>query len=572
MHNARLIGTLAALAALPACVGSQQQVQSAADSTPVTGPLPRTHTPQPTTAAITQQDLMTRVYIYADDSMQGRATGTEGYRRATDYIAAELRRLGLRPAGDDGTYFQAMPSRAIGASTRLEVGGQPLALWTDVAPMLGAGSPRAIQGARVVYGGPMTAWQQGQTPLAPDQIAGRVVVLGVTPESNTSANTVRALVRGPLAGAAAVAVAGLEQVNPNAVANLRASSLGASAPGEVPYAMYVTAAAAARMLGAAPAGLAALQPGAEGGTLAGEIVLDTQGGSARNVVAVWPGSDPALAGQYVALGAHADHVGFNTRPVDHDSLKAFNATAFRLQGADNDARPLGIEQRQSIRVNVDSLRAQRPARPDSIFNGADDDGSGSMALLEIAESFALGAEKPRRSVLFVWHAAEEMGLLGAKYFSEHPTVPRDSIVAQINIDMIGRGTAEDLKIGGPGYVGLIGSRRLSTQLGDLAVSVNESGRHGLRFDYGLDADGHPQNIYCRSDHAMYARFGIPVAFFFTGLHGDYHQVTDEPQYIAYPNYTRITNYLQALTLAVANRNERLVVDKPRPDPNASCQQ
>ena len=258
--------------------------------------------------------------------------------------------------------------------------------------------------------------------------------------------------------------------------------------------------------------------------------------------------------------------------MDHDSLRAFNAAAWQLQGANNDASQLTIDQRQSIRVNVDSLRALRPARLDSINNAADDDGSGSMALLEIAEALSQGKEKPKRSVLFVWHAGEELGLLGARHFAQNPTVPRDSIIAQINIDMIGRGGAEDLVNGGPGYVGVVGSRRLSTQLGDLVESVNAAGGHGLKFDYGLDANGHPQNIYCRSDHAEYAKFGIPVAFFFTGLHGDYHQVTDEPQYINYPNYTRITRYLQDLVLNVAALPDRPVVDGVVMGPDVACRQ
>ena len=567
MKNVRLIGVLAAAAAAAGCANTTQQVQSAADSVPA-GPLPRTHAPRPTSAEITAQDLMTRLYVFADDSMQGRATGTEGYRKGTDYIAGELRRLGLQPAGDGGTYFQALSSRAIGDGTRVQAAGRDLVLWTDYAPLLGAGSPRAIDGARAVYGGLLNAWQEG-TPLPADQVAGRVVVLSVPADGAINTAALSRVVRGPLSGAAAVALAGLERANPNIIGFLRRPSFGLSPAVEVPYSLLVTTDAATRMLGAAPA---SLQPGAQGTVMGGRIVVSTEGGSARNVVAVWRGSDPALAGQYVALGAHADHVGFNNRPVDHDSLRAFNAAAFRLAGADNEGRQLTIEERQSIRVNVDSLRALGPARLDSISNGADDDGSGSMALLEIAEALAQGDRKPGRSVLFVWHAAEELGLLGARHFAENPTVPRDSIVAQINIDMIGRGGADDLKMGGPGYVGVVGSRRLSTGLGDLVESVNTERGHGLKFDYGLDADGHPQNIYCRSDHAEYAKFGIPVVFFFTGLHGDYHQVTDEPQYINYPNYARITRYVHDLTLSVSSLAERPVVDRPRLDPNAPCRQ
>src|SRR5204863_6539498 len=165
-----------------------------------------------------------------------------------------------------------------------------------------------------------------------------------------------------------------------------------------------------------------------------------------------------------------------------------------------------------IRAVLDSLRHVNRPRLDSIYNGADDDGSGSVAELEIAESLA-SAPRPRRSILFVWHTGEEAGLLGSSWFTDHPTVPRDSIVAQLNMDMVGRGAASDETgrtkdgaplLGGPRYLQLVGSRRLSTELGDLVEAVNRAGRHGLAFDYAIDADGHPSNIYCRSDHYEYA--------------------------------------------------------------------
>ncbi len=151
-------------------------------------------------------------------------------------------------------------------------------------------------------------------------------------------------------------------------------------------------------------------------------------------------------------------------------------------------------------------------------------------------------------------------------------MPRDSIVAQLNVDMIGRGTATDRAGGGPGYLQVIGSRRLSTELGDLVERINQDGGHGFTFDYQYDADGHPDNYYCRSDHYMYARFGIPIAFFTTGSHPDYHQLTDEPQYIDYEKMARVTGLIGAVTLAAADLDHRLVVDKPKPDPDAVCRQ
>jgi Zn-dependent M28 family amino/carboxypeptidase len=199
----------------------------------------------------------------------------------------------------------------------------------------------------------------------------------------------------------------------------------------------------------------------------------------------------------------------------------------------------------------------------------------------MAEYFQSQRVKPKRSMLFIWHVGEEAGLFGSAWYTGHPTVPRESIVAQLNMDMVGRGAASDVTgvtkdgkqiRGGEGYVQLVGSRRLSTELGDLAEKVNVSKSHKMTLDYSLDADAHPQNIYCRSDHYEYAKFGIPLIFFTTGGHADYHQLTDEPQYINYANLLKVTNFVRDIALETANATMKPKVDKPKPDPKAVCQQ
>jgi hypothetical protein len=288
-------------------------------------------------------------------------------------------------------------------------------------------------------------------------------------------------------------------------------------------------------------------------------------------VGIVRGSDPSLRGTYVAVGAHHDHVGIS-RPVDHDSIRAFN-TVVRPRGADDRPRPATPDEMTRVQAILDSLRASRPARVDSINNGADDDGSGSVLALEIAESFAKSATKPKRSILFVWHTAEEKGLYGAQYFSDHPTVPRDSIVAQINMDQMGRGEPIDNPAGGTNALVVIGSRRLSTELGDLAESINQRAPSPFRLDYQFDRNGDPTNAYCRSDHYMYARYGIPIVFFSAAAwHIDYHMVSDEPQYIAFDRMTRIGRYIRDVVAGVANLNHRPVVDKFLPDPEGVCRQ
>jgi hypothetical protein len=401
------LGWLLAASLLPAALVAQKPE------------LPLKHAPEPTSAAISAADLMTRLYIFADDSMMGREVGTMYHLKATDYIEREVRRLGLVPAGDSGSYFQDL----------------------------------------------------------------HIFVKSVA------------------------TAGGYDSVH-------------------VP---------------------------------------------ARNVVAILPGSDPVLRNEYVAIGAHNDHIGFKHVPVDHDSIRAFNAVV-RPRGADDPNRPARPEEVAAIRQILDSLRRIHTPRLDSIYNGADDDGSGSVAVLEIAEAFAKSETKPKRSILFVWHAGEEKGLWGSEYFTDHPTVPRDSIVAQLNMDMVGRGGPQDEKGGGPGYLQLIGSRRLSTELGDLVEAVAKPEPTPFHFDYSYDANGHPEQYYCRSDHYEYARYGIPITFFSTGGHRDYHQVTDEPQYIDYDQLARVTDLVHDVALRVANLDHRVVVDKPRPNPKGRCVQ
>jgi hypothetical protein len=398
--------TAASLIAALISVACSQSGVSTAASPGRTGP------------AITASDLRSRLYLYADDSMMGRETGTIGNYKATTYIAAEAKRMGLEPAGENGGYFQNM----LATSARF------------------AGSP-----------------------------------------------------------------------NPE---------------------------------------------------------------YARNVIAVIRGSDPELSKEYVAIGAHNDHIGMRATSVDHDSLHAYNMELTRLGAPswDRNARAKRDSLKSVIHINVDSLRKLRPARRDSISNGADDDGSGTVTVLEIAEAIAAMPVKPKRSILIVWHTGEEKGLLGSKWFTEHPTVPLGQIVAQLNIDMVGRGGALDIAGGGPDYLQLIGSRRVSTELGDLIEAINSASPRPFKFDYQFDANGHPERIYCRSDHYMYARFGIPITFFTTGQEPDYHQVTDEPQYIDYDHMSRVASFIRDIAVRVANLDHRPKVDKPVGDPAAPCVQ
>jgi hypothetical protein len=545
---------------------------------------PKTATPAPTAAAgpsatspdITPGDLKTRLYAFAADSMQGRKAGTPGNVKGTDYIAREAHRIGLEPAGDDGGWFQTIPMvvRVLDSSSTVSVGSTTLRPWSDIIPRDQGTGARSINGVQAVYGG---VWSdKNDVMISRDEAAGKLVVLTVVPQADGSpAGLVnRAVTTARFAKAAGIAVATLDAIGPSDRATLEDGGArlasGAKAGPETPAFFYVTTAGATALLGGEPAGL---EPGAKGQTVHGRIDFDDRepAAPARNVVAILRGSDPALRGEMVAMGAHNDHEGIIPLALDHDSIRAFNKV-MRPEGAnDTPGRPSEAQWSQ-IRHQVDSLRRVHKPRPDSILNGADDDGSGSVGVLEIAEYLAGRGERPRRSILFVWHTAEELGLIGSDYFTRHPTVPRDSIVAQLNIDMIGRGEPDDIAGGGPGYLQMIGSRRLSTELGDIVEAVNREQAPSFRFDYSYDADGHPDNYYCRSDHYMYARFGIPIAFFTSGSHRDYHQVTDEPQYIDYEKMAHVGRLVATTALRVAALDHRVVVDKPKPDPDAQCRQ
>jgi len=534
----------------------------------------RQHTPQPTTAAITAADLTTRLYIFSDDSMAGRQGGAEGNLKATAYIAAEVKRLGLTPAGDSGSYFQYIPlvRRAFAAAITIKANATPISAPADWLPFGGRGTPRSLDGVRVIFGGVFT---DSATWITAAQAEGRLVVF-MTPHDSIGPVAVVPFLRGNsrFIGAAGVALLGRERLTAadlkrisRPAISLQSSATGTSA--RTPQMMIVTSAAAAVLLGRP---VEAAHAGDEGATLHGTIDFIETPLPARNVVAILLGSDAKRRAQYVAIGAHSDHIGIRDGAVDHDSLRAWNTAIWDLRGRD----PLGAAPSPAalaaIRINMDSLHRVSPARLDSINNGADDDGSGSVGLLEIAEAAAALKPHPKRSLLFVWHTGEELGLLGSRWFADHPTVPRDSIVAQLNIDMIGRGGAADIKGGGPNYLEVIGSFRLSTELGKTAERVNAAQPAPFVIDYAFDAPGHPENIYCRSDHANYARWGIPIAFFSTGLHQDYHQVTDEPQYIDYDHLARVSQYVFDLSLALADQDARPVVDHPKPDPNAPCKQ
>ena len=526
-------------------------------------PLPLKHQAEPTTAAITATDLMTHLYIIADDSMMGRQAGTVYNTKGTDYIASQLKKFGVRPGGENGTYFQNVGILNVTVSTTkpLTVDGQNFTATKDFIPR----QAHPFNGEQVIFGGRFgdTSW------ITPDQAAGKIVVLAtpLRPDGKPTWFNMRQPISVRYQRSAGIAVVGMDGMTEGdwkpllEIAQLLDDPAAEPQDLLAPFGfMYVTKAMANAMMGASIDGM---KPGTLGKTMTGAPAFDSvRAVPGRNVIGIIDGSDPKLRGEYVAMGAHNDHIGFQPVAVDHDSLKAFNAVALP-EGADSVPRTMTPDMIVAFREHLQKLREANPPRKDSIYNGADDDGSGTVSVLEIAEAFAKNPVKPKRSLLFVWHTGEELGLFGSTFFTDHPTVPRDSIVAQLNLDMVGRGGAADVtgktKLiiqdrrivgggeeihGGPDYLQLVGSRRLSTELGDLVETVNKTEKKPLKFDYSIDADGHQSSIYCRSDHYSYARYGIPITFFTTGGHSDYHQLTDEPEYIDYEHMARVATLVK----------------------------
>jgi hypothetical protein len=539
----------------------------------------RSPAPSPTTLTttvpeITPADLERRLSLIAHDSMMGRETGSEGDFKAAEYIASEFRRLGLRPAGDNGTYFQAVPfwRVAVDPRSRITVGDATLRLRRDFLPANVRGRLRTLDNLEPIYAGVVN---DSSTWIAPADARGRMAVFYYPPGVSIRAVGPPA---GKFTGALVVAATGLDQVSAEQAARLTEGRVipDTNFNPNGPLLINLSRDAASVLLGG-PVGT--LSPGTRGRplTLSVGFTVDPVAFPARNVVAVLPGSDPALRGEYVALTAHNDHVGFDHLPVDHDSIRSFDRVV-RPMGADSPPREPTAAEWTRIRPILDSLRHLHRPRLDSIRNGADDDGSGTVSILEIAEAMARGATRPRRSILFVSHTAEEAGLLGSAWFTDHATVPLDSVVAEIDQDMVGRGLPSDFPrpngpAASPTYLEVVGDQKLSMAFARALETANARQPVPFDFDRSYAAPGHPLRYYCRADHYNYARYGIPAVALSRGEHLDYHQVTDEAEYISYPDLARVSKMVYDAAMLLANADQRPALDVPKPaDPHAPCRQ
>lgn len=458
-------------------------------------------------AAITESLVKRHVFVIADDSMMGRDTPSRGLTLTANYIAAEFKRLGLKPGGDGGSYLQHYPivqSRLDGArsSVRLQSGSvmASASFERDARHVYGAYVSRPMAGPAVLIGGTLS-----EASLDSVDVHDRIVLLVADlPRAVAMLNVaLNALL--PKAPKAIVLVSNRDQARFAQLVQQQ-SQPSTNVGGEVsagPVAIEVRDNAIAEPLKAAGVDLAAVRASTTPvirslptlsvtATLAQVIEDETP---APNTVGILEGTDPQLRNEYIVFSAHMDHVGVN------------------------------------------SANAK-----DSIWNGADDDASGTTGILALAEAFA--AAPTRRSIIFVTVSGEEKGLWGSEYFAAHPPVPVERMVANVNLDMIGRNWKDTIVAIGKEH----------SDLG--ATLARVSAAHPELRMQAIDDLWPQENFYFRSDHYNFAKRGVPVLFFFNGTHVDYHQPSDSPDKIDTEKLARVVKLVYYLGQEVGNAAER----------------
>jgi hypothetical protein len=469
-------------------------------------------------ATISGSDVYARVAFLASDALRGRDTPSQGLNAAAAYLMSEYTMMGAEPAGEDGTYYQWYPFPVLALdSASVHFGtlvGDPAenVMLEYGADFIALGAPDATPGvmghARLAFVGELPA-----NGLAPDDYSGVVPVVSLAgmPDGAWFQSASRARSAALDAGATALILV-LDPAFPDNVLTQLATEAGAarrSIPDTSGIAVfYMTRDAAegiANRVGTSFAELAA-STAAVGAfnTIEAHFAAPlaiVEPGRAPNVAAVIRGSDPVLRDEYVILSAHLDHVGVG-EPVDGDS----------------------------------------------IYNGADDDASGTSALVEIAEAIKSLPEPPRRSIIFLHVSGEEHGLLGSRWYTDNPTVPLDQVVANINIDMIGGNAPDTVVVIGKDY----------SSLGEV---VNAAGAAHPELGLTVSDDIWPEeNFFFRSDHFNFARKEIPAIFFFTGVHENYHQPSDELDALDVDKVARVSRLIYHTLLRIANDPERPVWD------------
>jgi len=499
---------------------------------------------------ITASMLKDYLYFIASDEMEGRDTPSRGLNTTAKFLGMMLSRWGYKPMGDDGTYYQHIALRkttSVPADSHCDINGRNFNFGEGFLN----GSAGSASGSAVFVGYGIAHKAKGINPFDGVNVKDKIIIAynglpksiqrndltGKAGEDYETAATYgqKNGAKGIIYIPSAQTLRFWDRIRQNAVERgnvvvdkfqpAMANALPSiTASRELVNAIFQDEKETAdSILADSAAGndlkSFELNPAKHISFNAG---VKTEMVQTQNVVAVLEGSDPVLKNEYVAIGAHYDHVGIG-----------------------------------------------QPVNGDSIYNGADDDGSGTTGILSIAGAFANGSVKPKRSILFVWHCGEEKGLWGSQYFTSYPTVPLKQVITQLNIDMIGRSKKEgdtnpaNRELSGPNEIYVIGSKMMSTDLGDLSERVNKSYLN-LNFDYRYDDPNDPNRFFFRSDHFNYAKNGIPIIFYFDGVHEDYHQPSDSPDKIDYKKMEKVARTVYVMAWNLANQPKRPVVDKDLP--------
>ena len=486
-------------------------------ATPTPTPTPSSRGAPPGLSEIRESDLRRDIFALGGDAMRGREAGTLDEMRASVWVAERAREAGLLPAGDDGTYFQWWPLRrtVLAENSRVAVGDSLLIVRRDVMPTAtltagaagGGGAGGGAATASVTLDLPLLFVDNPGTGGNTQDLAGKAAATVV----RTAALATQAQTALRARGAGAILIIGQDSADTEEAWSALAQRGAARGSytidtGQVAPAARSAAADAVPVLRARFATLSKVRgAAARGQRLVLNIYTQTFDYPSANVIAKVPGTDPARRDEYVLFSAHQDHDGVR---------------------------------------NI--------LRGDSIWNGADDNASVSVALLAIGR--AVSRHPMPRTALFVWHGAEERGLLGSRWFVHKPIVPLKSIVAVLNGDMIGRNAPDSAALSGwrPPY-------RNSKALAQAALDAN-SAVSKFTLDTLWDLPNHCEGWYFRSDHLPYAQAGVPALFFSTLLHGDYHTPEDEPSRIDIHKLWRMTNWMYATGWTIGNARERPDVD------------
>ncbi len=474
---------------------------------------------------IREADIKRELYALAGDAMRGREAGTPDELRASAWIVDRLREIGVTPMGQDGTYYQwfnMTRTRVSTVSSFARLNDDTLAVWRDFIPLGNRGLDVSGPVLWLDNANDSTVNVQGRVVAVPVITPNRASIrTTVNSEDVRYANAALAATQQRFARRGALALILVADSITNAafdgLASLRLRGtydVNDAAPRFAGQPRYLAPLPPVLNLttpvnGTPPAFLvrssrAQLLRNAPQGSI--QVRLEQFETPSVNIVGVIRGTDPVLRNEYVLYSAHQDHDG--------------------------------------VRYVMDG---------DSVWAGADDNATGSVALLASARAFM--AQKPKRSVLFVYHGAEERGLLGSRYHAQHPVVPLTNIVAVLNGEMMGRNSPDSASL-----LGVQPPHRNSTDLVEHALRANAlTGRFAL--DSLWDRPTHPEGWYFRSDHVPYARLEVPSVMYTSNLHPDYHTPRDKPERIDYGKLTRMTRWMYLTGWFVANAPAR-----PRIDP------